>query len=354
MHIIKTVLILVVIAALLATFVPSRDYEAVVADIEIRQLQQTGSQCPLSREVQLAATPIAVRLCHQYGLYAYLDALEDVASAETVYGLSGSTTELQTARSLYGHKVVAVIDLYHRNGSQVADAKQSVGYFLRESWQQLQADPLTYSLPSDRPELTPEAAATYALLAILEAGEIFLVQFELQEDGTAKRKPIETAAQSTYSFLLGGVRNVERKLTSGQSLTYSDYGNAALDGVVMFAGWKLLTTAGSASAAAVKTGKVSKLGLATTKAAHALTTAAKVTKVGAVVAVASIAVTEPTLLVTGFVSAANWIASTAGLPGWLGSSIAWFVLLVLLWSISYPVRWLLGRLPWRLVHKTAC
>lgn len=329
-------------------------YEDFVADVETRQLQESG-RCPLSKEELEDAAPEAVVLCVNYGLLAYYDAERNLENAGRVYDLLGAVAELHEARRLYGPKVIAVIDRYYTEGSLAAEAATATGAVVADIFEQLRTDPLSLRMPERPEQMSPEDLAVYALQAILSDGEVFLAQFEWEDDGSVARKPIESVAQNAYSVLMGGVRKLERKAITGQELTTYDYGGAALDVAVVFAGVTVLkkAVAGKTVAAAkgVKATKMAKLTTATAKVVKATTATAKVGALGAAGVLAYVAITDPLSLATGVASAGSWVAEFAGLPGWLGEGAAWFLLLLFLWGLSWPVRWLLGLLPWRLALR---
>lgn len=347
--------LLLAAALVLALLVPVPNYENFVADVETRRLQESG-HCPLSTKTLRATSPEVVVLCSNYGLTAYADALRHKASALRVYGLLGATAELHEARRLYGPKVIAVIDRYYTEGSTATQAANATGKIILDLWEQLWDDPLAFSMPEMPEELSPEELAVYGLFAILENGEIFLAQFEWIENGTVARKPVESTLQTAYITLLGGVRRLEQKAVAGRELTAYDYGGAALDLAVVYAGWKILAKpiAGKAIVAGkeAKATKLAKLAAATTKATKAVTVGAKIGAVGAVGVLAYVAVTDPLGLATGVASAGAWIAEFAGLPGWLGATAGWFLLFCTIWALSWPIRLLLrpiGKLiPWRI------
>lgn len=347
----RKLLILVLLigaARILAFIVPTPSYEQFVTDVETHRLQESG-KCRLSQEELTKASPEAVVLCVNYGLLAYLDAKRDLPSAERVYGLLGDTAELHEVRGIYGYKVMAVIYSYYTEGSTAAQLSNSAGTIIGNIWNQLRTDPMNLSIPAAPSELSPEELAIYALLNIKEHGEIFLAQFELQPDNTVVRKPIESVAQNAYSILMGGVRNLERKVVIGEELNRYDYGGALLDVAIVFAGTKLLTKPVAAA------GKAQKLATATSRAMKALTFGAKVGTIGAVGLATYVAITDPVQFVTGVVSAGGWIAEMAGLPAWLGKMAGWLLILLILWPIVRLMIWLVrltGRLvPYRLARQ---
>jgi len=347
-HMLRTLLILVwliVAARVLAFIVPTPSYENFVADVETRRLQEIG-QCPLSKEELTSTSPEVIVLCANYGLTAYMDAKRDLPSAERVYGLLGKTAELHKVREIYGSKVIAVIDSYYTEGSKAAQLSNSAGTIIGDVWNQLRKDPMNLSMPAVPAELIPEELAVYALLNIKEHGEIFLTQFELLPDNTVVRKPVESVAQNAYSVLMGGVRNLERKVVLDEELTPYDYGGALLDVAIVFAGAKLLTKPVAAA------GKAQKLATATSRAMKALTLGAKVGTIGAVGLATYVAITDPVQFVTGVVSAGGWIAEMAGLPTWLGQMAGWLLILLILWPVVRIMIWLASLItPYRLVRQ---
>jgi hypothetical protein len=347
---------LLALALVLAFLVPTPRYDKFIAGIETRRLLTNGN-CPLSSgEVRRNTAPEVLELCVKYGLRAYLDAKSHLPSAERVYGVLGATTELHKARQRYGPKVIAVIDRYYTRGSTVAQASHTTGEVVRDIWKQIRSDPLAFQMPERPRELAPEDFAAYALHAIRIDGEIFLAQFAWQDDGTVTRKLVESVAQNTYSAFMGGVRDFERKVITDQELTAYDYGEAVLDGAVLFAGWKLLAKPAAANVAVGATAgarstTMTKLTAATAKAGKAFAVSTKVGAVGTVGTVSYLLFTDPLFLATGVASAGGWVTKTAGLPGWFGEGIGWFLLLGVLWGLSVPVRRVIGILPWRLVLR---
>lgn len=335
MSILRTFLLLAMAAAILGLVVPVPSFDRYVAGVETRRLQNNG-KCPLSAEVLENTKPEVIVLCANYGLLAYLDAEQDQASAERVYTLVGQTAEFHAMRNIYGFKVVAVINHYYTEGSAAAQLSNAVGTVVADLWEQLKTDPMNLTMPAAPEELKPEELAIYALLNIKEHGEVFLAQFELLPDNTVVRKPIESAAQNAYEILMGGVRNLEQKVVLGEHLTPYDYGGAALDVAIVFAGAKLLTKPVAAA------GKAGKFATVTARAVKALTVGAKIGAVGAAGVAAYVAITDPLQMLTGITSAGGWIAEQVGLPAWVGQAAGWFMILFVLWPIAKLVYKLLG------------
>lgn len=346
MNALKTLLLLVAVALLLGWFLPTPNYEEFVAGVETRRLQENG-KCPLSEEALEDVTPEVAVLCANYGLAAYLDAKQNQAAALRVYGILGQTAELHEVRRIYGSKVIAVIDSYYTEGSRVAQISNKVGGIATSLWDQLTTDPLNVSMPDAPADLKPEELAVYALLSIKDGGEIFLAQFEVLPDGSAVRKPVESVAQNAYSILMGGVRNIERKVVLGEHITPYEFGEAALDVAVVFAGVKLLTKP------AATLGKAGKFTAATARAMRAITAGVKIGAVGVVGVAAYVAVTDPLEFITGVTSASGWIAEQVGLPAWVGKAMAWFFILLVGWT-AIRIIYKLVRLvttPYRMVHR---
>lgn len=346
----KAFAVLLLLAVALTFIKPAPGYDDFVAQVETRRVHDSGA-CPLAKDVMLAADPEAVWLCAHFGLDAWADYHAHPQIANAVYGLLGQTAELHEARALYGAKVVPVIYRYYTEGSTAAQLSNATGEVVADLWNQLKTDPLNLAMPATPEELSPEQLAVYALLAMQEDGEVFLVQFELLPDGTVKRKPVESVAQNLYSTLAGGVRNLEQKAITGQTLTPYDYGGAALDLVVVYAGWKLIAKPVVAKAAvgkgAVKTGKFAQFTAATTKATKALTVGTKLTAVGVLAATGYVALTDPLLLVTGAASAGGWVAEQLGWPNWAGQLVGYALIALLIWACLWPAR-MLWRWSWKL------
>lgn len=337
----RLIILLALVAAVLTAYKPAPSYESFVAQVETRRIQSAGV-CPLSQDALQAAAPESVVLCANFGLNAFIDAEANAVVANQVYGLLGATAELHQVRALYGPKVIPVIYRYYTEGSKAAQLSNSTGEVIADIWDQLKKDPGNLQMPAKPEELTPEQLAVYALLTMQEHGEVFLVQFEPLPDGTVVRKPVESVAQNLYTALAGGIRKLEQKTVTGQELTPYDYGGAALDVVVVYAGWKLIAKPVAVKAAAgkgaAKAGKMAKLTAATAKAGKALTVGTKLTATAALAATAYVAVTDPFLLATGAASAGGWVAEQIGLPNWAGQFIGYVVIFMAIWLMLWPLR----------------
>jgi hypothetical protein len=315
-----------------------RDFEtAVQRAVLVEEINRNSARCPLSAEAINVAKPWLLAACAESGLGWYEAEATYGSDAEKVYLLYGQDPGLAEVFDRYGPVVVPVITYFVRHGSMQYLLQDAIG----QGWSNLWGEKDARSVP----ELSPEQYGLIAIEELRDRGYEMLSEFEIV-DGVAVRKQFTRAVLAAKNVAFGGVSDIERVIARGERLpTWDEVGWASVDAVIVVGGLgvaaKSFRLARSPIAAAVgsSTARLQLLRGAGRTATRSLSAVAKAAGVATVVAVPYLAITHPTLLT----NAAGWMAEQAGVPGWVGPFVVYFVIsgvmVVLLRMLVRPFVW---------------
>lgn len=197
---------------------------------------------------------------------------------------------------------------------------------------------------------TPEQRGWYAVHFIAEEGHDFLGQFALDAEGRTQWIQTERFLEGFSWLLASGVRTLETKARTDETIDAADIGWAALDAAA-FVGAAYLLRAGKAATnsaraarAASVSGRAVGWGARAAKAAQAGFQTLRIAKWPAIVATAYVVVRHPSLVT----SALAGVADLVGLPVLLVQVLGWTAILlplfVLAWWITLAASWALARI----------
>jgi hypothetical protein len=193
---------------------------------------------------------------------------------------------------------------------------------------------------AERVQLTPfNTPFNRGLLAIERAqneGHGFLAQFDIAPDGTARWNKTARVETSLGQFLLGGLRELETKHNTGETVDMADIAWAGADIAVLSGVAKALRLASKTRMAAKEVqaaGAVAR-SPALARGAKALEQSAAGAlkfsiKAGAVYLLAR----HPGLLTGLFAD----LARSLGIPAWLGVALGWWVTAIVLIAVALPL-----------------
>lgn len=204
--------------------------------------------------------------------------------------------------------------------------------------------------PTPEKRLTPEQRGWYAVHFIAEEGHDFLGQFVLDAEGRTQWIQTERFLEGVSWLLASGVRKLETKTRTDETIDAADIGWAALDAAA-FIGAAYLLRAGKAASSSARAAKAASVpGRAAgwssraAKAAQAGLQTLRIAKWPAIVATAYVVVRHPSLVS----SVLAGVAELVGLPVLLVQVLGWTVILlpafVLAWWVALAARWALRRI----------
>jgi hypothetical protein len=228
-RLVLSLVVATVAAGLSTTVTDKRDFkEIAVRTVMAEKASGPGSKCPLARESIDSADLNLLSICMAYGLVAYDAAQRYPASAPKIFALYGGEPTFQRILDRYGHQIVPIVASFIDNGSSTYQVHQAADNALRQIWQG--------NIPKWDANLSREQIGLMAIHEIDERGQGLLAEFEIV-DGIAKWKPVTGVMLGVQDFFTGGIQHLETVYVRGeQSLTFGDFGGAALDVAVVFGG----------------------------------------------------------------------------------------------------------------------
>jgi len=292
--------------------------------------------------------------------------------AREIFGLYGAEPEFQEILAAHGEAVLLPIHYYLDNEIRsvallhyAAGTMRSVKQFAERIWppgsgnsgaagngdsagasagDSAKGDALDMAIG-----LTPEQRGWYAVNFIRNEGHDFLGQFVLDPDGKVRWIQTERLLEGGNAFFASGFRNLETNYQTGQDITASDLGWAAVDGLVVAGSVKLLRL-GRATAVSVESGA-----LATRSAAYATRVGragsmglrvGRYARLPAAVAAGYMLVRHPGIISDVLAG----VGTMLGVPPWLAQVTGWtLILLPVFWVLS-----LFGRIILRPVIRLLC
>jgi hypothetical protein len=283
--------------------------------------------------------------------------------APRILGLYGAEPEFQEILQAYGDSIFPPIEYFLDNdvyslrvmryaAEKVEAAKNAVGGFWHTGKQPAPAQ-ATQVANDDRDEAQPtmreaftaaqalsaERRGWYAVNFIQREGYDFLGQFVTDDQGRPKWIQSERILETGTSFFTGGIRSLETKVRTDQSLTAGDIGGAAADTFVGFGALKLLRL-GRAGAASGKSVSLASRTAAVSRFARTGSLGLKIARYGkwpAIAAAVYVIAKNPAIINDTLAGA----ASLFGLPTWLAQLVGWTSILL---PVFYVGAWFMRLL----------
>jgi len=193
--------------------------------------------------------------------------------------------------------------------------------------------------------LTPEQRAWYAVNFANKEGQDFTGQFVVGVDGSSIEWIwTERITEGVTQFFTSGIRTLESRYRTDQSIRMGDVGWAAVDALIIGSAVKFLK-AGRAAASTARASSVTARSAAYSsrlaRAGRMASVMVSNAKWPAVAALAYVVVKHPALLNDVFAGAARAL----GVPAWMVQVPGWFLVLLPLLLLT---RWLLATVLWLL------
>lgn len=248
----------------------------------------------------------------------------------------------------FGPQVVPIVAAYQKSFTaadalQLAkDAWQALRDSL-ESWVTLVWPPVppaagVAEIPAEAialDRLSPEDRGLIALLNMREDGNAFVGQWEITDDGEARRVPSRLVILGGSELLIGGLTALERRIVQEREVDWQTYGLAAVDVAAIAFGATLLRFARTAGR-----------GMRATRVAAGPPTlrsgalaATKVLGINAVRYGLPIGLVGLMALYPGVYTQYLWLlAESLGMPGIIGPLIGWGLVVV---PLAFLLSWML-------------
>lgn len=183
--------------------------------------------------------------------------------------------------------------------------------------------------------LSPEDRGSIALLNMREEGNAFVGQWEITDDGEARRVPSRVVILAGSELLIGGLTALERRIVQDKEVDWQTYGLAAVDIAAIASGATLLRFAKTAGHGihvpriAAGTPTLRSGALAATKALGI-----NIVKYGLPTSLVIVMIRYP-----GVFTQYLWrLAEDLGLPGIIGPLVGWGIVIV---PLAFLLSWAL-------------
>jgi hypothetical protein len=229
----------------------------------------------------------------------------------------------------FGPQVVPIVAAY-QDSFTTADALRIAGLAFESVRKGLGGDPDAL----DAAPITPEDRGLIALLNMREESNAFVGQWEITDDGEARRVPSRLVTLAGPELLLGGLTALERRILQEREIDWKTYGLAAVDIAAVAAGVAVLRFARTAArgmrvapAAARTAALPGARNLAQVLGINAM-------RFGVPIGLGALIVLHPVVF-THYL----WIlAESFGLPGILGPLVGWAIVIL---PLAFFLSWML-------------
>jgi hypothetical protein len=261
--------------------------------------------------------------------------------------LYGSESQFKEILLRYGESVIPVIQYFREHDIWSIKARvttENVVQSVSESAKRIRnrvtenEHKNSNSIVQTQPgELGPKERGWYAVNYIKEEGHDFLGQFVVDKDNRVKWNQTNRTVKAVISFFTSGVRTLETKYDLGEDITASDAFWAALDVAVVVAPLKMLVAGKVVAPSGKELSLVTRTKLFAPRLVAKEQIFRKIGKYGPAVAIAFIAIRNPSLINSVFAE----IAKLLGVNPWLVQFVGWVLIVTV---ILYPFSWLLKPL----------
>lgn len=229
----------------------------------------------------------------------------------------------------FGPQVVPIVAAYE-NSFTTADALRIAGQALESVTKQLAGDPGARDLAP----ITPQDRGLIALLNMREEGNAFVGQWEITDNGEAKRIPSRLVTLAGPELLLGGLTALERRVLQEREIDWRTYGLAAVDVAAIAAGVGVLRLARTATRGLRTVPAASRTAMLPGARDLGEVLGIKAMRFGLPIGLGALMVLHPDVF-TQYL----WIlAESLGLPGVLGPIIGWSIVIV---PLAFLLSWAL-------------
>lgn len=285
--------------------------------------------------------------------------------ARSLFPLYASRPEFRDILKRYGEDILPPIQHFVRQPistiewmNKASRQYQAAKRFFTDTSEESGSEPP----PSDKREkLSPEERGWYAVNFIQSEGHDFLGQFIVDEQGATQWIATERVLEGVNQFFASGIRNLETRYRSGETIGAGDVGWASVD-VLIFASAAKVLRAGRTAAVATKGAsrgtRSAALAARVTRSGKMVLRSARYAKWPLVVGAGYLVITHPSIINDVFAGVADVLGYAPILVqfvGWLlllipalyiGSWLLWLlapVLLMLLRAMSHGIAVVSGR-----------
>jgi hypothetical protein len=183
--------------------------------------------------------------------------------------------------------------------------------------------------------LSPEDRGVIALLNMREEGNAFVGQWEIIDDGEARRVPSRVVILGGSELLIGGLTALERRIVQEREIDWQTYGLALVDVAAIASGVTLLRFARTAGRGM----RATRVAAGTPTLRSGALAAAKVLGINAVRYGLPIGLVVLMVLHPGVFTQYLWLlAESLGIPGIIGPLIGWGIVIV---PLAFLLSWML-------------
>lgn len=294
------------------------DVQAVVLDYQEDPLLVLKAQAALTRYPRLARVVLPL-----YG---------DTPEFKEILAAHGESVLLPIAYFL--HNEVTPVSVVHYAKQKLKTVKTAANSLLNNRQPTGTAGA---QAEEDATALTPEQRGWYAVNYIRAEGHDFLGQFVMDAQGDPRWNQTERLTEGASMLFTSGIRDLETKLQTDQTLTAGDIGWAAADAFVAVGAVKLLRLGRAAAASGQSIKTSTRTAALTSRVARTSQLGARIAQHGkwpAIAVVAYIALRHPAIISDALVAT----ASLFGVPDWLGLLVGWTLILL---PLLYVGGWIL-------------
>lgn len=264
--------------------------------------------------------------------------------ARAVLPLYGDTPEFKEILAAHGESVlppiyyflnndVTPITVMHYAGQKMKAIRHSAKGVLGGQNRSKNATPAADTTNA----LTPEQRGWYAVNYIRTEGHDFLGQFVTDSEGSPKWNQTERMIEGASMLFASGIRDLETKLRTDQTLSVEDVGWAAADAFIALGAVKLLRLGRAAAASGQSINTSTRTAVLTSRVARGSQVGARIARHGkwpAIAVGAYVALRHPNIISDALVGTAQLF----DVPDWVGLLVGWALILL---PVLYVGSWIL-------------
>lgn len=266
--------------------------------------------------------------------------------ARSIFPLYGEEPEFRAVLKKYGESVLPPIQYFVSHPVNTIEWMNTVSRHYQAAKQFFtgKTDPdVPDNAASSQSKLSPRARGWYAVNFIQQEGHDFLGQFVVDEHGKTEWIATERVLEGMNQFFASGIRNLETRYRSGETISAGDVGWASVD-VLIFASAAKVLRAGRAAAVTTRGAsrgtRSAALAARVTRSGKMVLSSARYAKWPLVIGAGYLIVTHPSIINDVLAG----IADALGYPPMLVQFVGWLLLLIPALYIGSWLMWLLAPL----------
>jgi hypothetical protein len=360
----KKFYILLTVAVLAAAAIGTRwepaSFEERAISLELRQAPPELAELLKNEPLEVQAVVLDYADDELLQLKAQAALVRYPRLAREVFPLYGDRPEFREILRAYGDNVLLPIYYFLRNdvhaltlrhyaGRKIDGLRSSAGRLLSADRKPSAESADALHETAGEARLTPEQRGWYAVNYIRRDGHDFLGQFVRNGEGEPRWIQSERVLEGLSAFFSGGIRELETKVKTEETVTAVDVGWAAVDAFVMVGAVKLLRAGRAAAASGQSIAVSTRTAAVSTRLARGSHLGMRIAQHGkwpALAVAAYMAFRHPSIVSDALAD----IARMLGLPAGVGLLVGWaLILLPALYVASWGLR-LIARPAIALLH----